>query len=572
MAIQGLSVCTGLREPSEAQRERRWMSGGGEIWCECHLNKEFSTATILNTNSPLMADSTASGQPDMEGSSQGGLLTVPGGPDLLALPVSSQSGSANKLHDKGSKDSKSSSKGSKSKKASKSADKEANPQTKAGPHSYSPTTISGHSPPSQLDSGPGPFSPMLSINISGSGGNLCCHPVWNLTYLTGDYTKVRGSGHGSLHLSSQCPSTMVPQKVPRNRGRRDRCPPLALDSGTAIRLPSTSTITQDHTQGHCIQGGDHTNCPALATSAMVCGSSDIVRGEALEDPARPSIPQPGFAGAPGPPVAPDNCLALEREGLRLDRFSARVIDTIQAFRRHSTDRIYNPTWRVFCEWCSNRIMPVSALVPQVLEFPQDGLEKGLSPNTLRRQKSPKSEWLDLCGAQIEWTKEKSSKKNVFQVTTVSGNEVLLQSDIDFIIFDWFRAIKNTIDRLPKEKSYISKNNELKIQRSSSSELLSIHANSKEPKTENRKSLIFRLNYSKSDTNDTSQVKSRLKKFITRRPSLKTLQEKGIIKDQIFGAYLHNVCEHDGSTVPRFVKMCIKAVEERGVYFVIYIHS
>ncbi|XP_026573587.1 rho GTPase-activating protein 15 [Pseudonaja textilis] len=179
-------------------------------------------------------------------------------------------------------------------------------------------------------------------------------------------------------------------------------------------------------------------------------------------------------------------------------------------------------------------------------------------------KGTKPEWLDLCGAQIEWAKEKSSKKNVFQVTTVSGNEVLLQSDIDFIILDWFRAIKNTIDRLPKEKSYISKNNELKIQRSSSSELLGVHADSKEPKTENRKSLIFRLNYSKSETNDRSQVKSRLKKFITRRPSLKTLQEKGIIKDQIFGAYLHNVCERDGSTVPHFVKICIKAVEERGL--------
>ncbi|XP_063174468.1 rho GTPase-activating protein 15 isoform X2 [Candoia aspera] len=179
-------------------------------------------------------------------------------------------------------------------------------------------------------------------------------------------------------------------------------------------------------------------------------------------------------------------------------------------------------------------------------------------------KGSKPEWLDLCGAHIEWTKEKSSKKNVFQVTTVSGNEVLLQSDIDFIVLDWFHAIKNAIDRLPKEKSYIPKKNELKIQRSSSSELLGFHADSKDPKTGNRKSLIFRLNYSKSDTNDRSQVKSRLKKFITRRPSLKTLQEKGIIKDQIFGAYLHNVCEHDGSTVPHFVKMCIKAVEERGL--------
>ncbi|KAF7241877.1 Rho GTPase-activating protein 15 [Varanus komodoensis] len=33
----------------------------------------------------------------------------------------------------------------------------------------------------------------------------------------------------------------------------------------------------------------------------------------------------------------------------------------------------------------------------------------------------KPEWVDLCGAQIEWTTEKSSKKNVFQV----GNDLLL---------------------------------------------------------------------------------------------------------------------------------------------------
>jgi hypothetical protein len=34
-----------------------------------------------------------------------------------------------------------------------------------------------------------------------------------------------------------------------------------------------------------------------------------------------------------------------------------------------------------------------------------------------------------------------------QITTVSGNEFLLQSDIDFLILDWFQAIKNAIDRL-----------------------------------------------------------------------------------------------------------------------------
>nr|XP_008111093.1 PREDICTED: rho GTPase-activating protein 15 [Anolis carolinensis]XP_008111100.1 PREDICTED: rho GTPase-activating protein 15 [Anolis carolinensis]XP_008111108.1 PREDICTED: rho GTPase-activating protein 15 [Anolis carolinensis] len=174
----------------------------------------------------------------------------------------------------------------------------------------------------------------------------------------------------------------------------------------------------------------------------------------------------------------------------------------------------------------------------------------------------KPEWMDLCGAHIEWTTEKSSKKNVFQITTISGNEVLLQSDIDIVILEWFHAIKNAIERLPKDKSNMSRN---KIARSSSSELLnSFETDSKEPKAENRRSLIFRLNYSISDTTDRNRVKSRLKKFITRRPSLRTLQEKGIIKDQIFGSHLHKVCEREGSTVPQFVKMCINVVEKRGL--------
>ncbi|XP_032142106.1 rho GTPase-activating protein 15 isoform X5 [Sapajus apella] len=152
------------------------------------------------------------------------------------------------------------------------------------------------------------------------------------------------------------------------------------------------------------------------------------------------------------------------------------------------------------------------------------------------------------------------------ITTVSGNEFLLQSDIDFIILDWFHAIKNAIDRLPKDSSCPSRNLELfKIQRSSSTELLS-HCDSdiKEQKPEHRKSLMFRLHHSASDTSDKNRVKSRLKKFITRRPSLKTLQEKGLIKDQIFGSHLHTVCERENSTVPRFVKQCIEAVEKRGL--------
>ncbi|KAM6307601.1 rho GTPase-activating protein 15 [Aegotheles albertisi] len=238
-------------------------------------------------------------------------------------------------------------------------------------------------------------------------------------------------------------------------------------------------------------------------------------------------------------LSPQDHTVVEKEGYLL---KAKIADGGKKLRKN-----WSTSWIV--------------LTARKIEFYKESKQPALA----NLKPGHKPECVDLCGARIEWTSEKSSRKNVFQITTVSGNEFLLQSDIDFLILDWFHAIKNAIDRLPKERSCTSRNLEFKLRRSSSIELLnSLDTESKEPKPEHRKSLIFRLNYSASDTNDRNRVKSRLKKFISRRPSLKTLQEKGLIKDQIFGSHLHLVCEHEKSAVPQFVRLCINAVEKRGL--------
>ncbi|XP_059826236.1 rho GTPase-activating protein 15 [Hypanus sabinus] len=180
----------------------------------------------------------------------------------------------------------------------------------------------------------------------------------------------------------------------------------------------------------------------------------------------------------------------------------------------------------------------------------------------------KPENADLCGAQIEWAKDKSSRKNVLQLTTISGNEFLLHSDDDSI-HDWYQAIRYTIDKLSKKGISTTAHD---IWKSSSSEELNrcggesnSKPNVKESKSECRKSsLILRLNHSPSDTSEKKRVKSRLKKFISRRPSLKTLQEKGLIKDRVFGCHLAVLCKREGTTVPKFVKLCIETVEKRGL--------
>uniref|UniRef100_A0A3Q3J726 Rho-GAP domain-containing protein n=1 Tax=Monopterus albus TaxID=43700 RepID=A0A3Q3J726_MONAL len=67
-----------------------------------------------------------------------------------------------------------------------------------------------------------------------------------------------------------------------------------------------------------------------------------------------------------------------------------------------------------------------------------------------------------------------------------------------------------------------------------------------------------------ENTERKRVKTRLKKLILKRPTLQALQEKGLIKDQVFGCRLEMVCEREKSTVPRFVRLCTEAVERRGL--------
>uniref|UniRef100_A0A8B9ZYK1 Rho-GAP domain-containing protein n=1 Tax=Anas zonorhyncha TaxID=75864 RepID=A0A8B9ZYK1_9AVES len=60
------------------------------------------------------------------------------------------------------------------------------------------------------------------------------------------------------------------------------------------------------------------------------------------------------------------------------------------------------------------------------------------------------------------------------------------------------------------------------------------------------------------------TRMRLRRFIIKRPPLQSLQEKGLIRDQVFGCRLEALCQRENTTVPRFVRLCVEAVEERGL--------
>ncbi|XP_027261272.1 rho GTPase-activating protein 12 isoform X2 [Cricetulus griseus] len=164
--------------------------------------------------------------------------------------------------------------------------------------------------------------------------------------------------------------------------------------------------------------------------------------------------------------------------------------------------------------------------------------------------------VDLKGATIEMaSKDKSSKKNVFELKTRQGTELLIQSDNDAVINDWFKVLSSTINNQAAEAD-----------EAADEEAPDSPGVEKQDKEKDQKDLkkLRSMKGSSIDSSEQKKTKKNLKKFLTRRPTLQAVREKGYIKDQVFGCNLASLCQRENGTVPKFVKLCIEHVEEHGL--------
>ncbi|KAM6338954.1 rho GTPase-activating protein 12 isoform 8-T8 [Podargus strigoides] len=167
--------------------------------------------------------------------------------------------------------------------------------------------------------------------------------------------------------------------------------------------------------------------------------------------------------------------------------------------------------------------------------------------------------VDLKGALIDWaSKDKSSKKNVIELKTRQGTELLIQSDNDSFINEWYEVLHYTINN-----QVVGSDEALEDDVPDSP---GVEKQDKEKEKENKDSKKLRSVKAPSniDSTDQKKTKTKLKKFLTRRPTLQAVREKGYIKDQVFGSNLTSLCQRENSTVPKFVKLCIEHVEEHGL--------
>ncbi|XP_040186785.1 rho GTPase-activating protein 27-like isoform X6 [Rana temporaria] len=191
----------------------------------------------------------------------------------------------------------------------------------------------------------------------------------------------------------------------------------------------------------------------------------------------------------------------------------------------------------------------TVLEGRILTFFKDA--KNLSSNSLKQSSlmtSPEHT-VKLQGASLSWaSKEKSSKKHAMELKTQDGSEYLIHHDSDMLAGDWFIAIKKCIGKDTRMSSENTSENETEsLQEFGSTEKLGMKDEKKGQNTD-------------SDRN----VRAKLRKFLLRRPTLQSLRDKGYIRDQVFGCYLHHLCEREKRSVPQFVCNAIQAVERRGL--------
>ncbi|XP_068942554.1 rho GTPase-activating protein 12 isoform X2 [Petaurus breviceps papuanus] len=164
--------------------------------------------------------------------------------------------------------------------------------------------------------------------------------------------------------------------------------------------------------------------------------------------------------------------------------------------------------------------------------------------------------VDLKGATIELaSKEKSSKKNVYELKTRQGTELLIQCDNDTLMNDWIKVLNCTISNQATECD------EAVEEEVPDSPGVEKHDKEKDHKDSKK---LRSMKILSIDSSEQKKTKKNLKKFLTRRPTLQAVREKGYIKDQVFGSNLANLCQKENSTVPKFVKLCIEHVEEHGL--------
>ncbi|XP_053367880.1 rho GTPase-activating protein 12b isoform X5 [Clarias gariepinus] len=182
--------------------------------------------------------------------------------------------------------------------------------------------------------------------------------------------------------------------------------------------------------------------------------------------------------------------------------------------------------------------------------------KNFGPHSFGGNQSKPEFAVDLRGGSVEWaSKDKSSKKHVIELKTRQGTELLIQSEIDSVITDWYRALTEVINTHAWESDEAIEEDMPESPGTEKQDKEKEHRDFKKSKA---------MKSAAMESADQKKTRVKLKKFLTRRPTLQAVRDKGYIKDQVFGCSITSLCSRENTSVPNFVRMCIEHVESAGL--------
>ncbi|KAL0151928.1 hypothetical protein M9458_052766 [Cirrhinus mrigala] len=198
--------------------------------------------------------------------------------------------------------------------------------------------------------------------------------------------EIRSGNRRSLRLARKRPVPYVLLATGRGRPpRRGRTGP-SMAQCASLRISSAIVNSAHPGQGERTEPHSHSDSTQMAQISMAGTDSSSSVCAAVATPATHGPPVSSERGdLPSPPRQGGSLgLARERANLNTLGLPPRVVATIQNARASSTRSLYNCKWRVFEQWCDERLLiSYQCSLTAILSFLQDLIDGGRSFSTIK---------------------------------------------------------------------------------------------------------------------------------------------------------------------------------------------
>uniref|UniRef100_A0A803JZG3 Tyr recombinase domain-containing protein n=1 Tax=Xenopus tropicalis TaxID=8364 RepID=A0A803JZG3_XENTR len=175
-------------------------------------------------------------------------------------------------------------------------------------------------------------------------------------------------------------------KGPASRGRG--CDDSRMGVLSSICIPTNSDVTSHSKENKTRRGYFHCHSTALAKEVVVHTSNESISRISHKITTTTRSSESGSHTTPQSRNVQFDGVEIEKLIWTTKGFSSDVAQTMLEARKKVSSKAYHRIWKLFMEWCVDRdIFYQRAKIPTVLQFLQEGLQKGLSLGTLKVQVS-----------------------------------------------------------------------------------------------------------------------------------------------------------------------------------------